>query len=93
MVERKVKVVNRLGMHARPSAMFVTHAGQFLSDIFVEKVGQGAKVNGKSIMGVMMLAAAKGSELIITAEGEDEEQAVEHLAKLVSTGFGDLKNL
>jgi phosphocarrier protein HPr len=88
---KAVKVVNRLGMHARPSAMFVSHASRFKSDIFLEK--DGLKVNGKSIMGVMMLAAEMGSELIIYAEGEDEKLAVETLAELISSGFGDLKNL
>lgn len=93
MAEIRATVVNRLGMHARPSALFVTHANKFKSEIFVEKVGQGARVNGKSIMGVMMLAAASGSELIIYASGEDEEEAVRELAKLVNSGFGDLINL
>ena len=94
MAKKKAKIVNRLGMHARPSAMFVSYATHFKSEIFVEKVGQGNKVNGKSIMGVMMLAAAKDSVLIIYAEGEDEKKAVDTLAKLVSSGFGEeLKNL
>ena len=73
--------------------MFVTHATRFASEIMVEKVGQGAKINGKSIMGVMMLAAEQGSELIISAEGDDEAEAVEHLAELVLSGFGELKDL
>jgi phosphocarrier protein len=91
MVQKSVKIVNRLGMHARPSAMFVSHASRFRSEIFVEKAG--LKVNGKSIMGVMMLAAEMGSELIITAEGEDEEAAAQELADLINSGFGDLKDL
>lgn len=91
MVQRSVRVVNRLGMHARPSAMFVSHAAHYRSEILVEKAG--LKVNGKSIMGVMMLAAEMKSELIITAEGEDEELAIEDLANLVNSGFGDLKDL
>ncbi len=91
MVKKTVKVVNRLGMHARPSAMFVSHASKFKAEIFLEK--DGLEVNGKSIMGVMMLAAEAGSELIITAEGEDENDAVTSLAELISSGFGDLKNL
>jgi phosphocarrier protein len=93
MTQKTVKIINRLGMHARPSAMFVTHAARFQSEIFVEKKGQGEKVNGKSIMGVMMLAAARDSELIISAEGEDEKKAVKTLVKLVASGFGELKNL
>ncbi|SYZ72995.1 HPr-like protein Crh [Candidatus Zixiibacteriota bacterium] len=91
MVLKTVKVVNRLGMHARPSAMFVSHASRFKADIFLEK--DGLKVNGKSIMGVMMLAAEMGSELIIYADGDDEKEAAESLAELIGTGFGDLKNL
>lgn len=93
MIEKQVEVINRLGLHARPSAMFVTHASRFKADIFVEKVGQGARINGKSIMGVMMLAAENGSRLIIFAEGEDEKEAVEHMVELVASGFGELKNL
>ncbi|MFH2037302.1 MAG: HPr family phosphocarrier protein [Candidatus Zixiibacteriota bacterium] len=93
MTQHKAKIINRLGMHARPSAMFVTHASKFKSEIFVEKIGYNIKVNGKSIMGVMMLAAAKGEELLIYAEGEDEKDAAKALAKLVSSGFGELKDL
>jgi len=78
-------------MHARPSAMFVSHASRYQADVFIEKAG--LKVNGKSIMGVMMLAAEKGSELIISAEGVDERAAVEELVELISSGFGELKNL
>ncbi|UCD18076.1 MAG: HPr family phosphocarrier protein [Candidatus Zixiibacteriota bacterium] len=91
MVRKSVRVINRLGMHARPAAAFVSNASRFASEIFIEK--DGLKVNGKSIMGVMMLAAEMGSELSISAEGEDEEEAVEVLVDLVRTGFGDLKDL
>ncbi|MBN2226013.1 MAG: HPr family phosphocarrier protein [candidate division Zixibacteria bacterium] len=91
MVRKSVKVINRLGMHARPAAAFVSHASRFMSEIHIEK--DGLKVNGKSIMGVMMLAAEMGSELFITAMGDDEEEAVETLVDLVRTGFGDLKDL
>jgi phosphocarrier protein HPr len=91
MTIKTARVTNRLGMHARPAALFVTHASRFKSDIFIEK--DGLKVNGKSIMGVMMLAAEKGSELIIYADGEDETQAAEDLTNLINSGFGELKNL
>jgi phosphocarrier protein len=91
MVEKSVKVINRLGMHARPSAMFVTHASRYKSEIFIRKGD--LKVNGKSIMGVMILAAEMGSELFISAEGEDEKKAVNDLVKLIASGFGELKNL
>lgn len=78
-------------MHARPAAAFVSYASRFVAEIHIEK--DGLKVNGKSIMGVMMLAAEMGSELFISASGEDEEEAVETLVDLVRTGFGDLKDL
>jgi len=91
MVQKTVKVINRLGMHARPSAMFVTHASRYKSEIHIEKAG--LKVNGKSIMGVMTLAAEMGAEIIVSASGEDEKEAVKDLAELISTGFGELKNL
>lgn len=91
MVQEKVKVVNRLGMHARPAAMFVSHASKFKSEVYLEK--NGLKVNGKSIMGVMMLAAEAGSELNIIVNGEDERDALRNLVELIASGFGDLKNL
>jgi phosphocarrier protein len=91
MYQKMAQVINRLGMHARPAAMFVSHASKFSSEVWIEK--NGLKVNGKSIMGVMMLAAEKGSQLIISAEGEDEQRAVESLVDLVHDGFGDLKDL
>jgi phosphotransferase system HPr (HPr) family protein len=91
MIEKTAKVINRLGMHARPSAMFVTHASRYKSEIFIEK--NGIRINGKSILGIMSLAAEKGSELIISAEGEDEKKAVRDLVKLIESGFGELKNL
>ena len=78
-------------MHARPAAMFVSHASKFSSEVWIEK--NGLRVNGKSIMGVMMLAAEKGSELVISAEGDDEQRAVEDLVDLIHDGFGDLKEL
>lgn len=91
MINGTVTIANRLGMHARPSAMFVQHAEKFKSEIFIEK--DGLKVNGKSILGVMMLAAEKGSEIIIYAEGDDEKKALKVLIDLVKDGFGELKNL
>lgn len=91
MIQEKTSITNRLGMHARPAAMFVSHASKYKSEVFVEK--NGLKVNGKSIMGVMMLAAEMGSELIIFADGEDEQEALRDLIELVKSGFGDLKFL
>jgi len=82
-----VEVPNRLGMHARPCADFVKLAGGFSSSILVTR--NEMRVNGKSIMGVLMLAAEKGSSLTITADGEDAEEAVGALANLVRGGFDE----
>jgi phosphocarrier protein HPr len=86
-VEKELVVTNKLGLHARPAAMFVQLANKFVSEIFVKK---GAElVNGKSIMGIMMLAAGKGSKIMITARGEDAEEAVGMLEKLLGEKFGE----
>lgn len=74
-------------MHARAAAKFVGTAGRFVSDIMVERNGQ--RVNGKSIMGVMMLAASKGTTISIMADGEDEAAAVTALANLIAERFGE----
>lgn len=81
MITKVAKIENKLGIHARPASLFVKTASQFESDIRIEK--DGVEVNGKSIMGVMMLAAEKGSEITITAEGVDEKEAIDSLIKLV----------
>jgi phosphocarrier protein len=78
-------VCHELGLHARPAALFVQLASRFRSDISVSK--SGVQVNGKSIMGVMMLAAERGSTLEIRAEGSDEDRAVDALVALVESGF------
>jgi len=88
-VTREVEIVNRAGMHARPAAEFVRTAGRFRSDIRVEK--DGIEVNGKSIMGVLMLAAEHGSRLLLTAKGEDAVDAVDALSELVRCGFQELE--
>lgn len=87
IAERAVKVVNQLGLHARPSAEFVKLASQFQSQVML--VRDAMQVNGKSIMGVMTLAAECGCELLIRAEGDDAEAAAEALAGLVSRGFSE----
>ena len=87
MISIRARIVNRLGMHARPSAMLVTAASRYESDVFLTK--DGLRVNGKSIMGVMMLAAEKGSEILIEAEGPDEQEAVQAIAKVIESGFGE----
>jgi phosphocarrier protein len=85
MTSATATVRNELGLHARPAALFVQLASRFTSDIVLAK--NGIEVNGKSIMGVMMLAAERGSTLEIRAEGADEEQAVAELTALVERGF------
>ncbi len=83
----QVTIINKLGLHARPAMSFVDTASSFTSDIKVTKDGQ--TVDGKSIMQLMMLAAPKGSELSINAEGPDAETAVEALVKLVKSKFDE----
>ena len=80
--ERKITVKNKQGLHARPAALFVQLANKFDSKITVSKDGQ--EVNGKSIMGILMLAAEKDSEIIIVAEGSDAKEAIDALEELVS---------
>jgi phosphocarrier protein HPr len=87
VIEREAKIVNQLGLHARPAAQIVKVASGFKSDI--EIVKDGTPVNGKSIMGVMMLAAECGSAVLLRANGPDEADAVAALADLVSRGFGE----
>ncbi len=87
MESRSLTIVNRLGLHARASAAFVQTAGKFASDIWVEK--DGVEVNGKSIMGLMMLAAEQGSTINVRAEGSDSIDAVNVLEELVGKGFGE----
>jgi phosphocarrier protein len=85
VIEREATIVNQEGLHARPAARIVRLASSFNSEIEICKDGVG--VNGKSIMGVMMLAAECGSSITIRAEGEDAVEAVEALAALVESGF------
>jgi phosphocarrier protein HPr len=84
---KDIMVANKLGIHARPAAMFVKTANRFTCDIFVEKDGE--KVNGKSIMGLMMLAAGPGSKLTIYAEGHDASQALTELENLFKQKFDE----
>ena len=81
------KVSNKLGIHARPAAMFVKTANRFSCDILVEKDGE--KVNGKSIMGLMMLAAGPGSKLTVSATGHDASQALVELETLINRKFDE----
>jgi phosphocarrier protein HPr len=86
-VEQEVYIGNLLGLHARAAASFVKIANRFRANIVVRK-GE-VSVNGKSIMGVLMLAAAKGAAIVISAEGEDDAEAVEALCALVNEKFGE----
>ena len=85
MVEKLVTICNALGLHARPAGVLSQAANQFSSSIYIQKGLM--KVNAKSIMGIMMLAASRGTQLTIRAEGSDEEDAVEALSQLVESGF------
>ena len=87
MIERVTTIVNPLGLHARPAAQLVRMAAGFASEI--ELVKDGMPVNGKSIMGVMMLAAESGSSITVRARGSDEVEAVAALAELIASGFGE----
>ena len=87
MAKLSLEIINKLGLHARASTKFTQTASQFKSEVWVEKNGR--RVNAKSIMGVMMLAAAKGSIIAIEATGPDEEQALAALQELVNNYFGE----
>jgi len=87
MQQSKIEIINKLGLHARAAAKFVTLASQYQSEIFLEFHSK--KINGKSIMGVMMLAASKGSELTLIVDGVDEEQATQAIITLVNNRFDE----
>ncbi|MEE9421696.1 MAG: HPr family phosphocarrier protein [Gammaproteobacteria bacterium] len=87
MQNKTVLIVNKLGLHARAAAKFVTLASSFESDIQLAKNSQ--QVNGKSIMGVMMLAASKDTELELTADGSDETTAIIKISELIADRFGE----
>ena len=86
-VEKEVTIVNRLGMHARPAAMFVRTASRFRCEVWVEKEGE--QINGKSIMGLMMLAAGQGSKLMIRCDGPDADDALAELEQLIANKFSE----
>lgn len=85
MPQRELTIQNKLGIHARPAAQFVKTASKFACEISVEKDGE--EVDGKSIMGLMMLAAGNGSVIIVAAEGEDEDAALDALTDLIERKF------
>jgi len=86
-IEKEITIINRLGLHARPAAMFVRIASRYRSEIWVEKEGE--QINGKSIMGLMMLAAGQGSKLMIRCEGPDADRAMEEIEELINKRFNE----
>jgi phosphocarrier protein HPr len=86
-IEKEITIINRLGLHARPAAMFVRIASRYRSEIWVEKEGE--QINGKSIMGLMMLAAGQGSKLMVRCEGPDADRAMEELEDLINRRFNE----
>jgi phosphocarrier protein len=87
MLQRELEIINKLGLHARASAKLTQVAGQFEADVWLSRNDK--RVNAKSIMGVMMLAAAKGSRVIVETDGPDEGAAMRALEQLVATKFGE----
>jgi phosphocarrier protein len=87
MVTRDITIINKLGLHARAAAKFVSIASRFGAEIHLQRGNQ--RINGKSIMGVMMLAASKGTTLILTTDGEDEVHAADALQQLIADRFGE----
>lgn len=91
MLERRVVIVNRLGLHARAAARLVRTACAFRSELRLERADRSASAEAKSILSVLMLAASRGTELSVTANGEDEEEALQALCELIETGFGEIE--
>ena len=87
MQNRNFTIINRLGLHARAAAQLVQTSNKFSSEVTLLK--EDIEVNGKSIMGILLLAAPQGTELAVTVEGEDEQQAMEVIAALIEDGFGE----
>lgn len=88
MIQKEVKIINKAGMHTRPASMIVKMASKFKSEFFIIK--DGFKINGKSIIGVMSLAAEYGSSVILTFDGSDEKHASQEIIKYFEEGFGEL---
>ena len=87
MITREIEVINKFGLHARPSVLLVQTAGRFKADLKLRKGDM--EVNGKSIMGVMMLAAGQGTKLMVVVEGADESDSIEALVALFASKFGE----
>ena len=89
-VSRTLTILNEVGIHARPASMIVQCLLQFQSEVFIEKDGK--RVNGKSIMGILMLAASKGSQIRVEADGPDAQEALEAVEQLIQSKFGEDEN-
>ena len=91
MIQKIVRIENKLGLHARAAAKFVNHTSRYGSDILVRKIDQAEtqRVNGKSIMGIMMLAASRGTELELQINGDDEELMMDDIITLIKDRFGE----
>ncbi|MBR7782270.1 MULTISPECIES: HPr family phosphocarrier protein [Undibacterium] len=87
MIQQEIEIINKLGLHARASAKFTQLAGKFRSEVWVARNGR--RVNGKSIMGVMMLAAGKGSKIQLEINGEDEQACFDAMCALIQDRFGE----
>ena len=88
MIEKKVKIINRAGLHTRPAATVVKMAAKYKCDFFISR--DGMSINGKSIIGVMTLAAEEGAELMLTFNGEDEDKAANEIVNYFERGFDEL---
>lgn len=87
MLEKEVQITNKLGLHARASAKLTQTAARYRSEVWVSRNGR--RVNGKSIMGVMMLAAANGTSIVVDVDGDDEEEAMAAIVELIADKFGE----
>ena len=87
MIKKKVKIINKLGLHARAAVKFVNLANRFTSSVRIEK--QGNEIDGKSILGILTLAAVQGSEITLTISGKDEQAAVDALVALIQDRFSE----
>jgi phosphocarrier protein HPr len=88
MIEQTVKIINNAGLHTRPAATIVKLASKYKSEFYLSK--DGLKINGKSIIGVMTMAAEKGSEIVLTFDGEDEEDAAKEIIDYFNRGFDEM---
>jgi phosphocarrier protein len=87
MISQKLTIINKLGLHARAASKLVNRASQFESEVFIDK--QGNRINAKSIMGVMMLAASKGTEILLEVDGNDEQDCMKAIVHLIDSRFDE----